>query len=174
MKLQQQIPAIENWCRRWRISINAQKSTLLLIRRKRRKTPGNSKIILFGQEVPQVSRATYLGVTLNEQLKWTDHVNKVRGKAFAAFNSLKPLLGKFSTLDLRRKRLVYLTTIRPIISYASPAWSTMSVKDVNKLQVVQNKVLRAMTNANMYVSNVTLHHDLQLPSIKEHLHKQNR
>ncbi|KFM66762.1 RNA-directed DNA polymerase from mobile element jockey, partial [Stegodyphus mimosarum] len=103
-KLQDMMPNIEEWCTKWRISINAQKSQLLIIRRKHRKVPIRKKLYLLGSEVPQVNNAKYLGVVLNDNLTWKDNTANIRRKANGVINNLKPLLGKFSPLDLRRKR----------------------------------------------------------------------
>ncbi|KFM71947.1 putative RNA-directed DNA polymerase from transposon X-element, partial [Stegodyphus mimosarum] len=87
-KLQLLMPAIEKWCEKWRISINAAKSKLLIVRRTRTRKPITERLILFGTVVPVVKHATYLGVIINEKLTWKQHVNSVKGKAIAALTSL--------------------------------------------------------------------------------------
>ncbi|KFM69237.1 putative RNA-directed DNA polymerase from transposon BS, partial [Stegodyphus mimosarum] len=75
--------------------------------------------------------------------------------------NLFSLIGKYSKLDLLRKRYVFTAIIRTIFIYASPAWAAVNNKDQNKLQIVQNKYLRLITQAHFYVSNDTLHKDLK-------------
>ncbi|KFM83214.1 putative RNA-directed DNA polymerase from transposon BS, partial [Stegodyphus mimosarum] len=87
--------------------------------------------------------------------------------------SLMPLLGKHSKLDLKRKRHLYIAIIRPIMCYASPAWATVTKNDLKKIQVIQSKYLRLITNAHYYVSNETLHRDLKIEYMKNFLDRVN-
>ncbi|KFM63222.1 RNA-directed DNA polymerase from mobile element jockey, partial [Stegodyphus mimosarum] len=48
-KLQTFIPAIEDWCTKWRIAINAQKSQLLIIRKKTPRTPLTATLSILAQ-----------------------------------------------------------------------------------------------------------------------------
>jgi hypothetical protein len=57
-------------------------------------------------------------------------------------------------------------------------WGCASKTNIDIIQRLQSKILRAMTNAPWYVSNDTLHNDLGIPIIsdviKERSNKHNR
>ncbi|KFM60622.1 RNA-directed DNA polymerase from mobile element jockey, partial [Stegodyphus mimosarum] len=174
MHLQELIPSTENWCIRWRISINASKSKLLIVRRTHTRKEINAKLILFGTEMPIVKHASYLGIVLNEKLTWKHHINTIKGKAIAALTSLVPLLGSQSKLDLAKKGHLYIAVIRPILTYASPAWATYTKKDVQKLQIFQNKALRKALLCNhlnifKVLDYVALEEDYNLRPFAAHL-----
>ena len=85
------IENVEQWCCRWKININPQKSQLLVIKRKRN-TRITNNVIIFDKTVPIVSKATYLGLIINNKLNWKDHITNTINKANAAFYRLYCLL----------------------------------------------------------------------------------
>ncbi|KFM69009.1 putative RNA-directed DNA polymerase from transposon BS, partial [Stegodyphus mimosarum] len=172
-KLQEIMPHIEHWCTKWRIAINADKSQLMIISKKISRNPPDVKLKLFDTEIPLVTKSKYLGVTISQKFTWTEHIKNVRSKAYGTMKSLMPMLGRYSQLDLKRKRHIYTAIVRPIMCYASPVWATVKHRDLQKIQVLQNKFLRLITDAHYFVSNETLHRDLKIEYIKDFIHRMN-
>ncbi|KFM57234.1 RNA-directed DNA polymerase from mobile element jockey, partial [Stegodyphus mimosarum] len=150
-KLQDFMPLVEDWCRQWRIAINAQKSQLLIIRRRFAKENFKGSLKLFNEDIPIVQKANYLGVVLNSSFTWKDHIKHITHKTISVIQSLTPLIGRYSKLDLYKKRLIFTSIIRPIMTYASPAWIMYKKNDLKKLQVIQNKYLRTITGDLRYM-----------------------
>lgn len=172
-KVQKTLLETEKWCSKWKVAINAQKSNLILIRRTKTQTKVKEKLKLFGQNIDRVKKANYLGVVINDKLTWQDNVKHSIGKTYGILNRLRPILGRQSKLPLNLKKLIYTSSVRPIMTYASPAWNTIKPKTLQKLQVVQNKILREITNAPWFVRNKNIQKDLNIDSIKDHLTKLN-
>lgn len=171
--LQQEIHKIENWCKMWRVSINADKSNVLLIKKSRRKAKTDKTLSIFNTNVPIVTKAKYLGVTINFNLTWNNHIDNVIGKAWGAYSSLKSMIGPTANTPLHIKKLIYTQCIRPVVTYASPAWNAIPEKHRKRLDVFQNKILRQLTNAPYYVRNSTLHRDFNLDKLSNHISKIN-
>jgi hypothetical protein len=57
------------------------------------------------------------------------------------------------------------------MTYACPVWAFAGLKFINRLQIAQNKTLRAITNAPWFVRNTTLHSDLNLETLQTHILK---
>ncbi|GFT46203.1 uncharacterized protein TNCV_1851041 [Trichonephila clavipes] len=55
--------------------------------------------------------------------------------------------GRNSPLSLENKVILYKQVLRPIITYASPVWGAAAATHMKKIQVIQNKILRLITNA---------------------------
>ena len=66
-------------------------------------------------------------------------------------------LKKFSGLNLHNKLKPYKTTIIPALLYPTVSLNSLTFPAKNKLQIVQNKALRFVTNAERYTNNQTLH-----------------
>jgi len=52
-------------------------------------------------------------------------------------------------------------------TYGLQLWGNAKKSNLNKIQTVQNKILRSITNAPFYISNFTLHSDLKIKTIHE-------
>jgi hypothetical protein len=77
------------------------------------------------------------------------------------------LLGRKSHLNLENKILLYKAAIKSIWAYGIELWDCASKTNIDIIQMLQSKILRAMTNAPWYVSNDTLHKDLGIPMISD-------
>jgi hypothetical protein len=68
------------------------------------------------------------------------------------------------------KLLIYKTVIKPIWTYGIELWGCCPCKtNIAIIQGAQSKILRSITNAPWYVSNLTLHKDLKTPYVTETL-----
>ncbi|GBO30595.1 hypothetical protein AVEN_201570-1 [Araneus ventricosus] len=72
-----------------------------------------------------------------------------------------------SRLSLNNKLLIYLAYLRPILAYASPVWACTAKMHLHKLEVLENKTIRMITNARWYQRNIDLRLALKIPSLKE-------
>jgi hypothetical protein len=79
------------------------------------------------------------------------------------------LLGRESTLSLENKTWIYKFILKPIWTYGIQLWGCAKPSNSKIIQRLQSNVLRTITNAPWYVSNFTLHNDLQIPFITEEI-----
>lgn len=150
---------------KWRVKVNADKSTAVLFTRRRQRPP--DAMVLQGDPLPWRSEAKYLGVILDSKLTWKCHIESMANRAIGALVSLYALINRRSKLDPLRKIRLYKAVIRPTMTYASSVWGYAAHSHVHKLQVIQNRVLRMAFNAPWFVSNATLHNDSQMATIEE-------
>jgi hypothetical protein len=78
---------------------------------------------------------------------------------------LSPLLN-ISEL-IRNVALLYKQLIRPMVDYACLAWRSAALSYVRRLQVMQSKRLRFVTDASWYRSNRQIHEDLGVPLLSD-------
>ena len=70
-------------------------------------------------------------------------------------------------ISLENKLLVYKAVIKPIWPYGIELWGCASKSNTAIIQRSQPKILRTITNAPRYVTNHTLHTDLNIPYVSE-------
>ena len=87
------------------------------------------------------------------------------------FQQMCWILGRKSELSIENKLLTYKTILKPIWTYGIPLWGTDSNSNIEILQRYQNKVIRAIVHAPLYISNKVIHPDLKVPTIKEEITK---
>jgi hypothetical protein len=62
---------------------------------------------------------------------------------------------------------MYKSLIKPIWTYGLQLWGNAKKSNLNRIQAFQNIALRKLTNSPPYVSNHTLHSDLNIKTVKE-------
>jgi hypothetical protein len=90
-----------------------------------------------------VDKAIYLGVTISEDLKWESHINNICGKANKTIGFLRRNLNIGSTSV---KEQAYKSLVRPSLEYACSVWDPYLKSDINKIEMVQRRAARYVTN----------------------------
>ena len=148
--LQKDLEILENWEKLWDMSFNPSKCQVIHVTR--RKTPLQTKYHLHGCVLESVPSAKYLGVTISEDLKWSEHINNITKKANQTLGFLKRNI-RVHNKDL--KSTAYKTLVRPQLEYASTVWSPHTDLDINKLESVQRRAARWVTRDYQYTSSVS-------------------
>ena len=138
--LQKDLESLEKWEKLWDMSFNPSKYQVIHVTR--RKTPFQTKYYLHGCVLESVPSAKYLGVTISEDLKWTDHINDISKKANQTLGFLKRNI-RVHSRDL--KSTAFKTLVRPQLEYAPTVWSPYTDQAINKLESVQRRAARWVT-----------------------------
>ena len=77
--LQKDLEKLEIWEKLWTVSFNPSKCQVIHVTR--RKNPFQTYYRLHGCVLESVPSAKYLGVTISEDLRWTDHIYNISKKA---------------------------------------------------------------------------------------------
>ena len=110
--------------------------------RQRLEAVANFYITISGTNVEMVSKFTYLGVTLDEELKWKAHAENVHKKVSKRLGLLRRIR---SSLTLQAAQAVYKCIIEPIFSYADTAWGELPESSITSLQRLQNRAVKIVT-----------------------------
>jgi hypothetical protein len=161
-QLQKHLNLLERWFHRWKIKVNESKSAHVTFTLRKGQCPP-----IYLNQIPfrQQDNVKYLGLHLDSKLTWKHHIVTKRKQIDIKFRELSWLLGKRSPLTLDNKLLLYKTIIRPIWTYGIQLWSCASMSNIAIIQRCQSKILRAIVDAPWYVTNSTLHTDLQIPYV---------
>ena len=89
--------------------------------------------------IETVKKYKLLGVILTDDLKWTDHVAYIYGKACKRLYSLRIL--RTAGVETNKMLKVYFTIIRPILEYAVPVWQAIPYLS-HKIESVQRRALK--------------------------------
>ena len=136
-RLQTDLDKITRWCTQWRVTLNPDKTQVLLFTRQRDTPP---PLTLNGAPIPYTKDATFLGVKFTSSLCWKAHIDGLRAKAWPRVLQLKLLASKgLATETLHH---IYKTCIRPVFTYAPAAWIAVPDTHMQVLEVIQNNALR--------------------------------
>jgi len=119
--------------------------------------PGLKKINLTNQTI-QINKTTltrvgtncqeksikFLGIYIDDDLKWTDHIKNLNRKisnTIFTLNQIKNVM-PFNTL-----KTLYQTMLEPHLTYGLPIWGNANLSTLKKTNVLQKKALRCITNS---------------------------
>ena len=111
--LQKDLVTLENWAYKWNMCFSPPKCESLRITNK--KDVIHFQYLIQSIEICEVQQAKYLGVTLNNKLKWTDHIQIILNKANSVLGFLRR---NFNNCPTRVKSSLYKSLVRPILEYA--------------------------------------------------------
>jgi hypothetical protein len=75
-----------------------------------------------GKIIPTSQTAKYLGMTLDDKLRWKLHVKTKREELGIKYQQTYWLLGRRSTLSLRNKLVLYTQILKPVWTYGIQLW----------------------------------------------------
>ena len=138
IKLQERTDLLCAWFAKWLLTVNAQKSAVIVFR-SRKMPPIHLSIKANSSLIPQVTCHRHLGIFLNETLTWSDHVTHAISKASAKIGFLRRLSSRLDSLVLRD---LYTTCIRPSLEYGSLVWSGLSLSNSKLLEKCNRSAAR--------------------------------
>ena len=116
--------------------------------------------------MPQVKSKKVLGVILQENFNFNDHVDHVKSKALKALSAFSPLMSYKGGAPAEVGVYLYTSCIRHIIESAFPVWCTIGVDSYKKLEEVQRTALRYATGTRFNTSLSTLEAMTKTPPIR--------
>ena len=150
--LQEDLVKLEEWQDRWAMSFNPAKCVIMKLPSQGAQSNVEKVYTFCGQALQEVSTYPYLGVEIDNRLRWDAHINKVCSKASRVLGFLRR---NFWTAPKEVKHLSYQTLVRPILEYASPAWDPHFKKDVQRIEAIQRRAARFCTGNFKQTSSVT-------------------
>ena len=148
--LQRDIDRLCEWERRWQMKFNKAKCYAMHITHKKSQIETNYHM---GDSVLQtVSNHTYLGVEINNKLSWSNHVLHVTSRANQILGLLRRTLYSCSP---KVKNISYKALVRPRLEYCASVWDPHQKEYINKLEGVQRRAARFVSQNNKPRDSVT-------------------
>ena len=128
--VQDDLNRVVQWMESSRLILNQSKTKSMLFGswQNLAKSP-NFCIQLYGKTLERVAKFSYLGVVLDENLSWKDHVEYVSSKVSRRLGLLSRIR---SCLTLEASKQVYTSPLQPLFDYADVARGGKSQRGVAK------------------------------------------
>ncbi|CAF3893110.1 unnamed protein product [Rotaria sp. Silwood1] len=168
-KLQQASDAFQTWCKSWKLKLQPTKTELVhftLHPRRKFKNPVSVKI--DNVTIQPTNSTRYLGIIIDKTLNWRSHIHHIESK-IAGRISLLRFLNKASYEPNDKIMLnIFKSTARTILIYVYPILLQANDKIWERLQIIQNKSIRAALGLPIYTSVEYIHQISNVPKIKEY------
>lgn len=171
LPLKEHAQQIQDYMTKWKISINKNKTQAIFITRRLKREIPRKRLYIFNTKIRWSKEAKYLGFVLDKRLTIKQHIDYVIKRTNVAIHTLYPLINKNSKLDIKNKLLIYKVAIRPIFTYACPAFIGIAKTHIRRLQIQQNKALKMILNADRYERTLTIHETAKVQMVGEYINK---
>ena len=145
--LNQDLENVLKWLRANKLTLNRTKTEFMLIgARQRLSTLAVSPTVtIYDNQVSQVTTAKSLGVTIDNKLDWRSHIDKLTKKVASGTGAIKRMRHLVPQATLL---LLYQALIQPHFDYFNFVWGNCGITLQNKVQKLQNRAARVLTNLN--------------------------
>ena len=141
-----------------------------IISRKRKEPDENLCVLLFNDVVRPVSKAKFLGVEIDSQLRFKDHIQDLALRAEKRLNILRILA--WGGTEPKTLIKLYKIYIRSMFEYGAVCFLHCPASTLDILQKIQNKAIRISLRLPRYISIRLLHESACLPMIRDRLIQQ--
>ena len=146
--LNKELNSLEAWMNNNNLKINYDKTVCMLLgTHNMLKKQALLNIKINEQQLSQVKSFKYLGVHVDEKLKWDVHIEQTRNKLSKMVNYLGRLR---QFVNMSELKLIYNSIILPHFDYGDVVWQSASSKSLTQLQKIQNRAGRIILKVNPY------------------------
>lgn len=115
------IRIVEKWCDETGLSVNPDKSEIVIFT-KNRLMNGYRNPKIFGKEIMNTNQTKYLGIILDSKLNWSKHIDYRLNKCLKIFWCCRSAIGKTWGLTPKNILWIFDTIVKPMLAYGSFIW----------------------------------------------------
>jgi len=136
---QNDLNKISTWSRKWRINLNVDKTEYCIFSRQK-SHPGQVFLQLGNKPLKYNPYPKLLGVTLDEKLNFSQHIQNIERKAGKSLGMLREIRG-IANIKTKFLLQIYNSLVGSQFQYASCVWQNGNKEHLNKLNSIQRKGL---------------------------------
>ena len=159
-----------NWLKANKISLNCNKTELIIFRHPNKQINYKLKIKINGKKLIPSKFVKYLGIYIDDHLNWSYQANSLSTRLSRAAGMLSKIRHYVSKTTLRS---IYYGIFSSLLTYGSQVWGQFNNVNIRRLQQIQNKAIRIINFAT-YREHVTpLYHKSNILKLTDHVKIQN-
>ena len=135
---------VGNWAIANRLTINVSKTKAMLISNTHNTIPEN-QLILNDHILECVTDMKFLGIIIDDKLKYDLHIRNIRDKISKTIGVLYKL--RRLNIPLSSLKTIYLSLIHPILLYCLPIFAKTYDSHLNPLFILQKRAIRIISGA---------------------------
>ena len=155
--------AISEWLQVNRLSLNVKKTHYMLFSSTKIMST-NAELKIEGEAISEVTKTKFLGVIIDNRLNWQHHISNISCKIAKGIGVIIKLR-KF--LNNESLRSLYFAFIYPYLMDCNHIWGNACSVYLNKLNVLQKKVVRIMAGVKPRASTANLFDNLNIMRVND-------
>ena len=166
IKLNSDLNKVQSWLQANKLSLNVKKTkySIIATQYKVAHLDHQPDVRINGHSVDRVRTHRYLGVEINDTLTWHSQIDQIVKKVSAGLAILKrarALVPRDTFINM------YNALVVPYFDYCSPVWGCIGKCQSERLQKLQNRAARIITNSDYMTPSSCLLHDLGWNTLKK-------
>lgn len=155
---------LSSWFSANKLSVNISKTNFILFGANQTEKDQNNLLIFNNLPVSQVKVVKFLGVIVDEDLSWKQHLKSLENKLASTIGMLSRVRFK---LTRQAACLLYDTLILSHLSYCTIIWGSACQTALNKCQILQRRALRLCWGLPKDISSLALYDKTKKLSIND-------
>ena len=162
-KINEELMLIYKWVNVNKLSLNIEKTNFMLF------TPKNfsclkETVVIDNHPMKEVCHIKFLGVIIDNKLKWKDHIDNISNKIA---KGIGVIIKARKVFDKTTFFSIYNSLILPYIGYCIHIWGNAYQTHLQKLHVIQNKIVRIIAGVPRRTSADHLYCELNILKLKK-------
>ena len=134
---------LTDWFRANKLSLNISKTNYMIFSHTQQELP-DIELKIGAETINRVNEIKFLGVYIDSKLNWNKQLIHCKNKLSSGLYALKTVKHLLPTKQLKS---LYYTLIHPYLNYGTILWGSASKNNLKKVQILQNKAIRSLTNS---------------------------
>ena len=162
-EINRELANVYAWVQSNKLSLNIDKTNYRLFSPKCACKP--SKIIVIdGQSIMEVNETKFLGVIIDNRLKWSSHLGHISNKISKGIGTITKVRKVFDTSTLMS---LYNSLILPYIMYCVHVWGSAYETHLRQLMTLQNKIVKLIAGVPRRTNADALYVKLNILPLKK-------
>ncbi len=123
----------------------------------------NIRIHINNEPLKQVTVSKYLGMKIESNLKWDDHINGIIPKISSKIGIVRSLR---KIVPIETLKLLYNAIVQPHCDYSDIVYHPTFKTNKDKLQILQTKACRLITRSGPCTSHILMFHEINWLSLQ--------
>ena len=162
--IQTDLKNLSNWFKCNKLALNETKTNYIIFHQINKKPPDDFNIILNDTHLERVKYTKFLGVLINENLKWKEHINYISSKVSRATGiiaKLKNCLPKSALFT------IYNSLCISHLSYAITVWGSSPTSSIDRLVKLHKKGIRHVYRTRYNAHTAPLYLDAKILNLQD-------
>ena len=156
---------MNNWFVANKLTLNAKKSSFIIFKSNRSRINNlPDKFTFNNTEIMRSNSINYLGLTFDEHLTFNLHIKNVGNsikRYFKIFYNIR------NYINSKQVEILYYSMIYSRIKYGLIVYGFTTKNNINKLQTLQNQLLKVLTSKKRRFPTNDIHNQLKILKIKD-------
>ena len=162
----EELAKLAEWFKANKLTLNTSKTKYMLFKEKTQKVDiSNLKVTIDGEDIERIGEKCseeafkFVGIYIDENLSWDNHISYIRKKLGGATYALAKLR---NLLPSNIKITIYNSLFKSHMEYGIQAWGNANRPGIKGIHLLQKKAIRYISNVNKasHTSNLFARHRL--------------